>query len=77
MAEIAISVDHLDKMYKLYDKPIDRLKESLGLTKKKKYREHYALRDVSFEVRRGRDGGYYRNKWFRKIYGSQNHNREC
>ena len=57
MAEIAISVDHLDKMYKLYDKPIDRLKESLGLTKKKKYREHYALRDVSFEVRRGETVG--------------------
>ena len=40
MAEIAISVEHLDKMYKLYDKPMDRLKESLGLTRKKKYREH-------------------------------------
>ncbi len=57
MAEIAISVEHLDKMYKLYDKPMDRLKESLGLTKKKKYREHYALHDVSFEVRRGETVG--------------------
>lgn len=57
MAEIAISVEHLDKMYKLYDKPMDRLKESLGLTKKKKYREHYALRDVSFNVHRGETVG--------------------
>ncbi|HJC15800.1 MAG TPA: ABC transporter ATP-binding protein [Candidatus Fusicatenibacter intestinigallinarum] len=57
MAEIAISVEHLDKMYKLYDKPMDRLKESLGLTRKKKYREHYALRDVSFEVHRGETVG--------------------
>lgn len=57
MAEIAISVEHLDKMYKLYDKPIDRLKESLGLSRKKKYREHYALRDVSFEVRQGETVG--------------------
>ena len=57
MAEIAISVEHLDKMYKLYDKPMDRLKESLGLTKKKKYREHYALRDASFDVHRGETVG--------------------
>ena len=57
MAEIAISVEHLDKMYKLYDKPMDRLKESLGLTRKKKYREHYALRDVSFDVHRGETVG--------------------
>ena len=28
---IAIKVDHVSKMYKLYDKPSDRLKESLGL----------------------------------------------
>lgn len=48
MSEIAISINHLSKVYKLYDKPVDRLKESLGLTKQKKYREHYALRDVSF-----------------------------
>lgn len=53
MSEIAISVDHVSKMYKLYDKPMDRLKESLGLSRAKKYREHYALNDVSFEIRRG------------------------
>lgn len=57
MTEIAISVEHLNKMYKLYDKPVDRLKESLGLTKKKKYKEHYALHDVSFCVHRGETVG--------------------
>ncbi|MDP3464147.1 MAG: hypothetical protein Q8R86_00075 [Sulfuricurvum sp.] len=31
---IAISVKHLTKIYKLYDKPIDRLKESLHPLKK-------------------------------------------
>ena len=36
MSGIAISVDHVSKMYKLYDKPMDRLKESLGLSKQKK-----------------------------------------
>ena len=40
-------------MYKLYDKPSDRLKEALGLTKKKLYKEHYALRDVNFEIQEG------------------------
>ncbi len=49
----AIRVEHLTKMYKLYDRPSDRLKESLGLTRKKCYREHYALRDVNFTVNKG------------------------
>lgn len=51
MAEdIAISVNDVSKMYKLYDNPMDRLKESLGLSKKKKYKEHFALDHVSFQV---------------------------
>ncbi|MDO4647466.1 MAG: ABC transporter ATP-binding protein [Eubacteriales bacterium] len=40
-------------MYKLYDKPKDRLLEALGLSKKKRYREHYALNDISFDVEEG------------------------
>ena len=48
-----IQVSHLTKMYKLYDKPSDRLKEALGLTKKKLYREHYALHDVNFDIQEG------------------------
>ena len=31
MSEFAIQVKHLDKMYKLYNKPSDRLKEALGI----------------------------------------------
>ena len=54
---IAIKVDRVSKMYKLYDKPSDRLKESLGLTRKKKYHEHWALNDVSFEVKKGETVG--------------------
>ncbi|MGG7151233.1 ABC transporter ATP-binding protein [Clostridium neonatale] len=53
MNNIAIKVDHLGKMYKLYDKPIDRLKESLGLIKKSLHHEHYALNDISFEIKKG------------------------
>ena len=57
MSEVAIAVNHLNKIYRLYDKPIDRLKESLGLSRKKRYKEHYALRDVSFTVSRGETVG--------------------
>lgn len=57
MSEIAIAVDHVSKMYKLYDKPIDRLKESLGLSRQKKYKEHFALDDVSFQVHQGETVG--------------------
>ena len=55
--DIAIRISHLTKVYKLYDKPTDRLKEALGLTKKKRYRELYALNDVSFDVHRGETVG--------------------
>ena len=53
MSDIAIDVRNITKLYKLYDKPSDRFKESLGITKKVKYREHYALRNLSFTVRKG------------------------
>lgn len=53
MTEVALQVSHISKMYKLYDKPIDRLKEALGFTKQKKYSEHYALNDVNFVVNKG------------------------
>ena len=29
MTDVAISVNHVSKVYKLYDNPMDRLKESL------------------------------------------------
>lgn len=55
--QTAIKVDQVSKMYKLYEKPSDRLKESLGLTKKKKYQEHWALKSVSFDVKKGETVG--------------------
>lgn len=56
-AEYAIKVEQVDKMYKLYDKPMDRLKESLGLSRQKKYKEHYALHNVNFDVKKGETVG--------------------
>ena len=57
MNDVAIKVEQLSKMYKLYDKPIDRLKESLGLTKKVLYHEHYALNNIDFEIKKGETVG--------------------
>ncbi len=56
-SEIAIKVENLDKIYKLYDHRRDRLRDALGLTKKKIYHEHYALKDVSLEVHKGETVG--------------------
>lgn len=53
MEDIAISVSHITKLYKLYNNPSDRFKESLGLSRKKRYKELYALNDVSFDVKKG------------------------
>lgn len=57
MDGIAIRIDNVSKLYKLYDKPMDRLKESLGFSKKKRYKEHYALSDISFDVKKGETVG--------------------
>lgn len=48
-----IKVEDLSKVYKLYDKPTDRLKESIHPLRKKYHKEFYALKDVSFEVKKG------------------------
>ena len=57
MNETAIRVTDVTKIYKLYDNPRDRLKESLGLTRKKCYQEHYALNHINFEVKKGETVG--------------------
>lgn len=49
--ESAIQVRNLSKVYKVYSKPTDILKEVIF--KKQTHREFWALRDVSFEVSRG------------------------
>lgn len=55
--KIAIQVTGVEKVYKLYDKPSDRLKEAMGLSRKKKYREHYALKGVDLTIRKGETVG--------------------
>jgi lipopolysaccharide transport system ATP-binding protein len=55
--DIAIKVDNVSKIYKLYDKPIDRVNESLNIFKKKYHREFFAVNDVSFEIKKGETVG--------------------
>lgn len=57
MEDIAIKVDHVSKVYKLYDRHRDRLFDALNLTRKKNYREHFALDELSFDIKRGETVG--------------------
>lgn len=55
--DTAIKITNLTKIYKLYDRNRDRLKDSLGLSKKANYKEHYALKNVDMEVKTGESVG--------------------
>ncbi len=56
-AKLAIQVKNLEKIYKLYDKPTDRLKETLGFGKGKRHTEHHALKGVNIDIRQGETVG--------------------
>lgn len=64
-SEIAIKVENLSKCYQIYDQPRDRLKQFVlprlqrvaGLLPKQYYREFWALKDVSFDVKKGESVG--------------------
>lgn len=51
--ELAIRAHSVTKVYKLYDKPINRLKESLSIRRKTYHRPFYALNDIDLEIYRG------------------------
>lgn len=65
MSDIAIKVENLSKCYQIFDTPRDRLKQfiaprvqsALGIPEKQYFKEFWALRDVSFEVRKGESVG--------------------
>lgn len=49
----ALTVEHLNKIYHLYDSPTARLKEALHPFRRKYHHDFYALNDVSFSVEQG------------------------
>ncbi|GAB2586999.1 ABC transporter ATP-binding protein [Dyella jejuensis] len=54
-SELAIQIEHVGKVFPVYDKPIHRLYQMMSSrgAKQRWYREFHALRDVSVQVRRG------------------------
>src|SRR5215211_9150471 len=52
-SDLAIRINGVGKMYRIYDRPQDRLKQMLWRGRRLYGREFWALRDVSFELRRG------------------------
>ncbi len=57
LENVAIRAENITKIYKLYDKPSDRMKEALGLSRKCKHKEHYALTDVDLTIYKGETVG--------------------
>ncbi|WP_051598555.1 ABC transporter ATP-binding protein [Selenomonas ruminantium] len=53
----AIKIDHLSKVYKIFDKPTDRVKEALNPFKKRYSKDFYALNDVSLTIKKGETVG--------------------
>lgn len=49
----AVEFQGVSKSYAIYEKPGDRLTELLSLNRLKRHKDFWALRDISFEVRRG------------------------
>lgn len=56
--DYSIEVENLSKVYKLYDKPSDRLKEALSPVKKCYHKDFYALKDLSFKIKPGETVGF-------------------
>ena len=55
--QLAIDVKGIKKVYKLYDKPSDRMKEAFGLLKNRPPKKHYALNGVDLQICKGETVG--------------------
>ena len=53
----AIKIDHLSKVYKIFDKPSDRVREALNPFGKRYSKDFYALNDVSLTIKKGETVG--------------------
>jgi lipopolysaccharide transport system ATP-binding protein len=48
-----VLLQNVSKLYKLYRRPADRLREALPFTKQKYHTDFWALRDIGFQVEKG------------------------
>jgi len=55
--DIAISIKNLSKSYKMYPSPAEMIKELLHPFKKRYHRDFWALKNVSFELKKGESIG--------------------
>lgn len=63
--QVAIKVENLSKCFEIYETPRDRLKQFLlpraqsvlGIQPRRYYREFWALKDISFEIKKGETVG--------------------
>lgn len=55
--DISLSVQHVGKIYYLYQSSYDRLREILSITGKSYHQDYHALKDVNFEVEKGETFG--------------------
>lgn len=55
--DLAVKLDNITKVYKLYDSSQDRLKESLHPLRKKYHRDFYAVTNIDLEIKRGETVG--------------------
>lgn len=53
MSGTAIKVENVSKVFRIYDRPSDRLKEIFSIRRQKFHSDYPALKDVSFEVNQG------------------------
>ena len=53
----ALRVEGIAKQYRIYDRPVDRLKESLTRGRWKLHREFWALKGLTFEIQKGTTTG--------------------
>lgn len=56
-SDVAIQVSNLSKCYEIYERPQDRLLQMLSRGRKQFFKEFWALRDISFEVKQGETFG--------------------
>lgn len=56
-ADYAIEASGLGKCYQIYDKPSDRLKQMLVRGRRQYFKEFWALKDVSFKIKKGETVG--------------------
>ncbi len=53
MSEIAIKVERVNKVFRIYDHPSDRMREAFSFRREKFHTDFQSLKNVSFEVKKG------------------------